>query len=105
MGVAMHLPIPVGMPTLGGSIATQSGLLFFAGTQDNYLRAMDSRTGKTIWKGRLPIGSQATPMTYISPKTGRQYVVIVAGGARQSPKRGDQVIAYALPKAAAEPAK
>lgn len=34
-------------------------------------------------------------MTYISPASGRQYVVISAGGARQSPERGDYVIAYA----------
>jgi quinate dehydrogenase (quinone) len=39
-------------------------------------------------------------MTYQSPKTGKQYVVISAGGARQSPDRGDYVIAYALPGAA-----
>jgi quinate dehydrogenase (quinone) len=97
MGIGMRLPIPIGLPTLGGSLATQSGLLFFAGTQDYYLRAFDSRSGKVLWKGRLPVGSQATPMTYVSPKTGRQYVVVVAGGARQSAVRGDYVVAYALP--------
>ena len=97
LGIRMHLPIPVGMPTLGGSLATQSGLLFFAGTQDFYLRAYDSRSGKEVWKARLPVGSQGTPITYVSPATGRQYVVISAGGARQSPDRGDYVVAYALP--------
>lgn len=97
MGIKMGLPIPIGMPTLGGSLATQSGLLFFAGTQDYYLRAYDSRTGEEVWKARMPVGSQGTPMTYVSPKSGRQYVVISAGGARQSPDRGDYVIAYALP--------
>ncbi|QIQ22031.1 membrane-bound PQQ-dependent dehydrogenase, glucose/quinate/shikimate family [Zophobihabitans entericus] len=97
-GIPMHLPMPIGMPTLGGSMATKSGLLFFAGTQDFYLRAFDSTTGAEIWKARLPVGSQGTPMTYVSPATGRQYVVISAGGARQSPERGDYVIAYALPK-------
>ncbi|RMV29627.1 Glucose dehydrogenase, partial [Pseudomonas syringae pv. maculicola] len=38
------------------------------------------------------------PMTYVSPKTGKQYILLTAGGARQSPDRGDYVIAYALPK-------
>jgi membrane-bound PQQ-dependent dehydrogenase (glucose/quinate/shikimate family) len=95
-GIPMRLPIPIGMPTLGGSMATQSGLLFFAGTQDFYLRAYDSATGKEIWKDRLPVGSQGTPITYISPKTNKQYIVISASGARQSPVRGDYVIAYAL---------
>lgn len=97
LGIKMRLPMPVGMPTLGGSLATQSGLVFFAGTQDYYLRAFDSGTGKEIWKQRLPVGSQGTPMTYVSPKTGKQFIVVTAGGARQSPDRGDYVIAYALP--------
>jgi quinate dehydrogenase (quinone) len=96
-GIKMHLPIPIGMPTLGGSLATQSGLVFFAGTQDYYLRAFDAATGKEVWKQRLPVGSQGTPMTFMSAKTGKQYVVLMAGGARQSPDRGDYVIAYALP--------
>ncbi|OAT19908.1 quinate/shikimate dehydrogenase [Buttiauxella noackiae ATCC 51607] len=97
LGIRMHLPIPIGMPTLGASLSTQSGLLFFAGTQDFYLRAFDTANGKEIWKSRLPVGSQSGPMTYVSPKTGKQYIVINAGGARQSPDRGDYIIAYALP--------
>ncbi|MBB4346435.1 glucose/quinate/shikimate family membrane-bound PQQ-dependent dehydrogenase [Aliirhizobium cellulosilyticum] len=96
-GIKMGVPIPIGMPTIGGSLATQGGLVFFAATQDYYLRAFDSATGKEIWKARMPVGSQGTPMTYKSPKTGKQYIVISAGGARQSPDRGDYVIAYALP--------
>lgn len=96
MGIRMGLPLPVGMPTLGPTLATQSGLVFFAGTQDFYLRAYDGRTGKEVWKARLPVGSQGGPMTYRSPDTGKQYVVISAGGARQSPDRGDYVIAYSL---------
>ena len=98
LGIRMHMPIPIGMPTLGASLSTQSGLLFFAGTQDFYLRAFDTATGSEIWKARLPVGSQSGPMTYVSPKTGKQYIVINAGGARQSPDRGDYIIAYALPE-------
>ncbi len=97
-GVRASLPIPLGMPTLGGGMSTASGLVFYAGTQDYYLRAMDIATGREVWKARMPVGSQGTPMTYVSPRSGRQYVVVVAGGARQSPDRGDYVIAYALPK-------
>ncbi|MDQ8035606.1 MAG: membrane-bound PQQ-dependent dehydrogenase, glucose/quinate/shikimate family [Bordetella sp.] len=96
-GIKMHLPLPIGMPTLGGTLATQGGLVFIAGTQDYYLRAFDSGTGEEAWKARLPVGSQGGPMTYRSPRSGRQYVVVSAGGARQSPDRGDYVIAYALP--------
>ncbi|WP_321958634.1 membrane-bound PQQ-dependent dehydrogenase, glucose/quinate/shikimate family [Burkholderia cenocepacia] len=95
-GVQMHMPTPIGMPTIGGSLSTGGGLVFFAATQDYYLRAFDSATGKEVWKARLPVGSQGTPMSYVV--NGRQYVVISAGGARQSPDRGDYVIAYALPQ-------
>lgn len=96
LGIKMKLKAPIGMPTIGGPMATQGGLVFFAATQDYYLRAFDSSNGKELWKARLPVGSQGTPMSYISPKTGKQYVVISAGGARQSPDHGDYVIAYSL---------
>ncbi|PZL88103.1 membrane-bound PQQ-dependent dehydrogenase, glucose/quinate/shikimate family [Pantoea sp. ARC270] len=96
-GIKMGVKMPIGMPTLGGTLATQGGLVFIAGTQDYYLRAFDSSTGKEVWKARLPVGSQGGPMSYVSPKDGKQYILISAGGARQSPDRGDYVIAYALP--------
>jgi quinate dehydrogenase (quinone) len=46
----------------------------------------------------MPTGSQSGPMTYVSPKTGKQYILLTVDGARQSPDRGDYVIAYALPE-------
>lgn len=97
-GIRATLPVPIGMPSLGGPVATGGGLVFYAGTQDYYLRAFDSASGKEVWKARLPVGAQTTPMTYLSPESGRQYVVISAGGARMLPDRGDYVIAFALPK-------
>ncbi|WP_439038047.1 glucose/quinate/shikimate family membrane-bound PQQ-dependent dehydrogenase [Acinetobacter baumannii] len=98
LGIKMGLKAPIGMPTIGGPMATQGGLVFFAATQDYYLRAFDSSTGKELWKSRMPVGSQGTPISYVSPKTGKQYVVVTAGGARQSPDHGDYVIAYSLEK-------
>ncbi|MGA1810091.1 membrane-bound PQQ-dependent dehydrogenase, glucose/quinate/shikimate family [Sphingobium sp. WW5] len=98
MGIKTHLPIPLGMPTLGGPTSTASGLVFFAGTQDNYLRALDSLTGKEVWKARLPAGAPAAPLIYRSPRTGRQYVVISVGGMSHAADVGDYIIAYALPQ-------
>jgi quinate dehydrogenase (quinone) len=98
LGLKTGLQIPVGMPTLGGPVTTASGIVFYAGTQDYYLRAIDVASGEELWKGRLPVGAQATPMTYVSPESGRQFVVVSAGGARQSPDRGDYIIAYSLPR-------
>lgn len=97
LGVKLGVPIPIGLPTLGGTLATKSRLIFFAGTQDFYLRAIDIHTGEERWKARLPVGAQATPMTYVSKRSGRQFVVVVAGGAPLSKEMGDYVIAYALP--------
>jgi quinoprotein glucose dehydrogenase len=51
-------------------------------------------TGAELWKGRLPAGGQATPMTYRLRPDGRQFVVIAAGG---HGKLGDSLIAFALP--------
>jgi len=85
-----------GMPNFGGPIATGSGLVFLGATLDNYLRAFDGRSGRELWRGRLPAGGQATPMTYVWK--GRQYVVIASGGhAKSDTKRGDSVVAFALP--------
>jgi len=65
---------------------------------DDYLRAFDVETGEELWKGRLPAGGQATPMTYRVRADGKQYVVIAAGGnARMTTTLGDAVVAFALP--------
>ena len=86
-----------GTPNFGGPIVTAGGLVFIGAAMDNYLRAFEVRTGKELWKGRLPAGGQATPMTYVWQ--GRQYVVIAAGGhAKSRTKPGDQLIAFALPR-------
>lgn len=98
LGIATHLPMPIGMPTRGGPITTSSGLTFMAGTQDFYIRAFNVRTGEELWKGRLPVGAEATPMTYVSPRTGRQFVVISAGGNSATTQKGDYIVAFALPE-------
>jgi quinoprotein glucose dehydrogenase len=96
-GLTSFLRIPVGTPNLGGSVVTRSGLTFIAAAQDRYLRAFETATGRLLWQGRLPAGGNATPMTYISPSTGRQFVVIAAGGHDSIlSKPGDYIQAYAL---------
>ena len=91
------LAMDFGTPNFGGPITTGSGLIFIGATMDDYLRAFSTETGEELWKGRLPAGGQATPMTY--EYKGKQYVVIAAGGASNSgTKQGDYVVAYALPE-------
>jgi len=90
--------IGMGMPGMGGPIVTAGGLVFIGATMDNYLRAFDVDTGEKLWEGRLPAGGQATPMTYLDTKTGKQVVVIAAGGhPRMGTTLGDYLVAFALP--------
>jgi len=85
------------MGGMGGPIVTAGGLIFMAAVMDDYLRAFDLEDGETLWEGRLPAGGQATPMTYFLEETGKQYVVLAAGGhGRIGTTPGDYLIAYAL---------
>ena len=89
-----------GAPNIAGSVATGGGVLFIGAAVDDYLRAYDTRTGAELWRARLPAGGQAAPISYVSGRTGRQYVVIAAGGHQLlGTTLGDYVVAYALPKA------
>jgi glucose dehydrogenase len=93
------LPIPweLGVPSVGGQLVTASGLIFLGAASDDYLRAFDLETGEELWKGRLPAGGQATPMSYRVHEGGRQYVVIAAGGhGRGGTTLGDYLMAWAL---------
>ena len=96
-GSHLGVPITTGVPNLGGSIVTRGGIVFIGATTDQYLRAFDEKTGKELWKARLPAGAQATPMTYRG-RDGRQYVAITAGGhGALGTRYGDYTIAFALP--------
>jgi len=59
------------------------------------LRAIDHQRGGTLEKP-VAVGADATPMSYISPRSKRQFIVISAGGAPRSTVTGDYLIAYAL---------
>jgi len=87
-----------GTLSLGGTIVTAGGLVFVAGTNDSRLRAFDSGTGRLLWETRLEASGHATPATYLGLRTGRQYVVIAAGGGGYfSKEMSDAVVAFALP--------
>lgn len=101
-------PLPIGLrfglPSMGGPVATASGLVFIGAALDDYLRAYDVETGAELWRARLPAGGQATPMTYRLRTNGRQYVVVAAGGhGTLGTRMGDWLVAYALPERPAAP--
>ncbi|NII55955.1 glucose/quinate/shikimate family membrane-bound PQQ-dependent dehydrogenase [Lutibacter sp. SG786] len=94
----LPIPMPLGVPSMGGMVTTAGGVTFLSGTLDNYIRGYDVRTGRKLWEARLPAGGQATPMTY-ADRSGRQYVLVSAGGhGSLGTKLGDWVVVYALPK-------
>jgi quinate dehydrogenase (quinone) len=109
LGLKFKLPLPIGVFFFGGTITTQSGLIFVGGTMDRYFRAIDLYTGKELWSDYLPGQAQATPMSYLGPKSKKQFLVITApssdnidlehGAARaevQNKDAGGYVIAYSL---------
>jgi membrane-bound PQQ-dependent dehydrogenase (glucose/quinate/shikimate family) len=99
-GWESHLPIRMGAPNLGGSLTTAGGLVFIGASQDRSFRGFDLGDGRELWRAALPNIGAASPMTYVSKKTGRQYVVIASGshpglgGAKDGP---NEIMAYALP--------
>ncbi|MFC3581487.1 membrane-bound PQQ-dependent dehydrogenase, glucose/quinate/shikimate family [Sphingomonas hylomeconis] len=96
-GIPSYLPFHIGTPNNGGSVVTASGLVFIAAATDDLIRAIDLRTGKTVWSAPLPAGGQATPIVY--EQSGREYLAIFAGGHHfMETPAGDSMIAYALPR-------
>lgn len=93
------IPIPMGVPNLGGAVATAGGVTFIAATQERMVRAYNSQTGAELWKAALPAGGQAAPTVYWSAKSNREFMVIAAGGhAAMLSGSSDLLTAYALPK-------
>lgn len=95
-GIPSMLPINIGTPNNGGAVVTAGGLVFISAATDNLIRAIDLKTGKTLWQDTLPAGGQATPSVY--EVNGKQYLVIMAGGHHfMETPIGDALVAYALP--------
>lgn len=92
------LPIPMGVPNMGGSVVTAGGITFIGAAMDRRLRAYDTATGRELWSAGLPAVAAATPMSYVA-EDGRQYVIIAAGGHYGIPgPQAAAILAFALPK-------
>lgn len=97
MGIASRTKWQIGTPSDATGVVTAGGVTFIGAAIDQFMRAYDSQTGALLWEERVPAGTQASPLTYMS--NGRQYVVMVVGGhARIPTKLGDSIIAWALPQ-------
>ena len=59
-----------------GALSTAGGVVFY-GTLEGYLKAVDAKTGKELYKFKTPSGIIGNPMTY--EQGGKQYVAVLSG--------------------------
>jgi len=59
-----------------GALATGSGLVFY-GTLEGFLKAVDAKTGKELWKFKTPSGIIGNVTAY--EHGGKQYIAILSG--------------------------
>ncbi|HHY48584.1 MAG TPA: membrane-bound PQQ-dependent dehydrogenase, glucose/quinate/shikimate family [Alphaproteobacteria bacterium] len=95
-GIPSMLPFDIGTPNNGGAVVTAGGLIFIAAATDDLFRAIDIKTGNTVWQTELPAGGQANP--FVFEVNGKQHVGIMAGGHHfMETPIGDFVLVWALP--------
>jgi quinoprotein glucose dehydrogenase len=90
--------LTAGTGSIGGNMATKSGLIFIGATNDRRFRAFDAKTGRKLWEATLDASAAATPISYMG-KDGKQYVVVAAGGGTSVGQKqmADTLVAYRLP--------
>ena len=64
------------LPYTGAMMSTAGGLVFH-GDIKGWFKALDAKTGKTLWKFNAGSGITAAPMTYTLD--GKQYIAVVSG--------------------------
>lgn len=69
-----------GSPGIGGGIVTAGGLVFIGYSNDSRFRAFDKESGEELWVAPIDASGHAVPITYLGRRTGKQFVVIAAGG-------------------------
>jgi quinoprotein glucose dehydrogenase len=84
----------LGTPT---AVTTRGGVIFIGGAAEHSFRALDTATGEELWSSRLSTSANATTITYRSPVSGRQFVVVAEGGRpHYGTKPGTKLVAFAL---------
>ncbi|MDZ5452306.1 MULTISPECIES: lanthanide-dependent methanol dehydrogenase XoxF5 [Labrys] len=68
--------LPEQFSVWSGPLATAGGVVFY-GTLEGYLKAIDAKTGKELYKFKTPSGIIGNVMTYTHK--GKQYVAVLSG--------------------------
>src|SRR3546814_14812809 len=77
---------------------------FVAASNDRRFRAFDTSTGQERWAADLPASGIAPVISYRDARSGRQFILIAAGGHKPLGARGgDRLVAHALPRWAGRP--
>lgn len=94
------IPFAWGSPGMGGSLITQTGLVFIGAASERAFRAYDIDSGEELWQHVLPAPANANPMSYEVNSAGsrQQFVVIAAGGDARAGigGQGDHLVAFSL---------
>jgi alcohol dehydrogenase (cytochrome c) len=75
-------------PLWGGVMTTAGGLVFY-GTPEGYLKALDAKTGKELWKFNVGTGIVAPPIAW--EQDGEEYIGVAAGWGGAVPLWGGEV--------------
>jgi len=67
---------PEAFSVWSGALATKGGVVFY-GTLEGYLKAVDAKTGKELYRFKTPSGIIGNVMTY--EHNGQQYVAVLSG--------------------------
>src|SRR5579883_25495 len=68
--------VPEQFSVWSGALSTAGGVVFY-GTLEGYLKAVDAKTGKELFKFKTPSGIIGNVMTY--EHNGKQYVAVLSG--------------------------
>ncbi|MGX4805495.1 pyrroloquinoline quinone-dependent dehydrogenase [Bradyrhizobium guangdongense] len=91
-----YMPDSWGSVSIGAPVITQSGLIFIGASMDSRVRALDLKSGATLWSSLVDAPAVSMPAIY--NYRGTEYVTFAAGGnSILLPKVSDQVISFALP--------
>jgi PQQ-dependent dehydrogenase (methanol/ethanol family) len=67
---------PEAFSVWSGALATKGGVVFY-GTLEGYLKAVDAKTGKELYRFKTPSGIIGNVMTY--EHNGQQYIAVLSG--------------------------
>lgn len=83
------------LPGSSRTLVTAGGLVFY-GTRDGWLKALDARTGRELWKHGIPDGRLEQASSYRGPD-GHQYIAVRTLPANP-PGAREALLVFALPQ-------